>query len=88
MENRSTYALSLPAEAKKRYLEKINIVGSLDPFAGSLGTCTDASDLVSYLCYRPVSLLPSNLRYIKVWNLTINLCVGGSTLGRNLESLS
>ena len=42
MENLSTYALSLPAEAKKRYLEKINIVGSLDPFAGSLGACTDA----------------------------------------------
>ena len=55
MENLSTYALSLPAEAKKRYLEKINIVGSLDPFAGSFGACTDAvppvdaSDLGSYL---------------------------------------
>ena len=42
MENLSTYTLSLPAEAKKRYLEKINIVGSLDPFAGSLGACSDA----------------------------------------------
>ena len=55
MENLSTYALNLPAEAKKRYLEKINIIGSLDPFTGSLGACTDAippvdaSDLVSYL---------------------------------------
>ena len=40
MENLSTYALNLPAEAKKRYLEKINIIGSLDPFTGSLGGCT------------------------------------------------
>ncbi len=49
------YALSLPADAKKRYLEKINIIGGLDPFKGYLGGCTDAappvtaSDLVSYL---------------------------------------
>lgn len=55
MEDLSTYALNLPSEAKKRYLEKINIIGNLDPFTGSLGACTDAippvdaSDLVSYL---------------------------------------
>ena len=55
MEKLSTYAVHLLAEARKRYLEKIGVIGDLDPFAGSLGECTevvplvDASDLVSYL---------------------------------------
>ena len=51
---RWTYAVNLPVETRKRYLEKIGVIGDLDPFAGSLGECTeavppvDASDLVSY----------------------------------------
>ncbi len=49
------YALSLPAEAKKRYLEKISVIEGRDPFAGGLGEPTNAfpsvsaGDLVSYL---------------------------------------
>ena len=52
-----TYALSLPVEALKSYLEKISIIDNLDPFAGCLGACktavvvppVGASDLVLYL---------------------------------------
>ena len=46
MEYLSSYALSLPADAKKRYLEKINSIGGLDPFNGYLGGCTDAAPLL------------------------------------------
>ena len=98
MEKLSTYAVNLPAEARKRYLEKIGVIGDLDPFAGSLGECTDAvppvdaSDLVCHTrCYRPVSLLPSSLRHTRVWSRTINSCVAGSKmsiLGKKMESLS
>ncbi len=55
MESLSTYALSLPAEAKKRYLEKISVIEGRDPFADGFGESTNAipsvsaGDLVSYL---------------------------------------
>ena len=51
----SAYANSLSEEAKKRYKDKISMIGGLDPYLGSLGECADttppveASDLVSYL---------------------------------------
>lgn len=31
--NLSEYALGLPTESKKRYMEKINIIGGIDPYA-------------------------------------------------------
>ncbi len=51
----STYAKSLPVEAKKRYMEKLTAISGVDPFtlqaleaAESLPQ-VDATDLVSYL---------------------------------------
>ena len=56
MQQLSPYAESLPTEAKARYLEKIAVIGGLDPFSGAgLGETTDdvppvdACDLVAYL---------------------------------------
>ena len=54
----STYAESLPPESKQRYLQKITVIGSADPFllqgtslqqAQAPLPAVDASDLVSYL---------------------------------------
>ena len=54
-QNLSAYAQGLPSEAKIRYLEKISMIGDVDPFVGPPGECVnvippvEASDLVSYL---------------------------------------
>ena len=62
MQNLSSYTDTLKPEAKDRYLRKISIIGSVDPFvkavAGEIADCVPpvkACDLVSYLVYRPVS---------------------------------
>ena len=62
MANLSIYAGKLPQEAKRRYLDKIATIGSIDPFTlqrdarhqnPAVEQCglpaVDASDLVSYL---------------------------------------
>ena len=94
---RWTYAVNLPAEARKRYLEKIGIIGDLDPFAGSLGECTeavppvDASDLVPYLVLQTSFLTAMQVKAHKSWSRTINWCVAGSkksVLAKKFESLS
>ena len=56
----STYAERLPSEAKEGYMQKISVIGNIDPFtivqSQGVQQCSlsavDASNLVSYLVLR------------------------------------
>ena len=58
----SAYANSLSEETKKRYKDKVSMIGGLDPYLGSLGECADttppveASDLVPYVVLQTIFL--------------------------------
>ena len=58
MSSLSDYAETLPDEAKKRYKEKLSIIGGVDPFLRDVGLLAErfpsveSVDIVSYLVLR------------------------------------
>jgi len=69
--NLSSYGAGLSLEAKARYVEKLSLIGRVDPFLGGIipgAEVTtvfpplDASDIVSYLMLKTSFLTPSQYK--------------------------
>jgi len=69
--NLSSYGTGLSPEAKARYVEKLSLIGGVDPFLGgvipgaevtTVFPPLDASDVVSYLVLKTSFLTPSQYK--------------------------